>query len=153
MEEDNKDITPEVVINDFVDLREAPYTLLELSRETLGMISEKTDEEIYETPKSEEGSTSSSGFPSFYEAFFAWVYSAYMEDSSHTLYLYTQSSSDHGEYEVDGKIVSNLNNKGNELVVGDGVTKIVINPASIPEGARDITDGKETYILVHASWG
>ena len=53
MEEENKGITPEVIINDSVDLNEAPYTLQELSREVFGMISEKTEKEIYSQPNSE----------------------------------------------------------------------------------------------------
>ena len=54
MEENENPVTPEVIVNDSVNLNGAPYTISELSREVFGMIDEKSEEEIYSQPEKEQ---------------------------------------------------------------------------------------------------
>lgn len=46
--------TEVIVVNDVIDLKGAPHTVCEISRETLSTIPEKTDEELYAQEEEKE---------------------------------------------------------------------------------------------------
>ena len=114
------------------------------------MIPEKTEKEIYETPKSEgEGSAGSSGSPVL-NAWFGSVKKAYLDELNSTLYMNFYNNIPQKEYVLSEELlVSKLDEPYKVL---GSATKLVFYPTSIPENAKVITDG-ECHILIHPTYG
>ena len=153
MEKENKDIVPEVMVDDYIDLNKAPHTLTELSREVFGMIPEKTEKEIYET-KGEGSTSSSSSEDSCLNSWFGCVNRAYYDEPNETLYLSSYNDSElDKEYILPNQLYLSYKNM---FEVDGTVTKMVFRPVGfleVPEGEEIIDIGEGTHIFVHPSYG